>query len=622
MLSSTFPSNGWDLVLHHLGPCNIKQLRRVHRLAKEEVDERTRSARELKRIVENTTSPRMLLRSVYVPDALQRSIPPPRHAEVRRPPYPDPGMWNISVMTVVSYLSTPVDPRSVFHCVDVVDFKELTGEQLRDLEVAKLECGCERELAPSGHGVSVRCIRDECACLAAFFPGIMDIHFQTFCRGNPEFAEVKAKKRGRPTARSFENQCTMRIFMSRTSEGSEQKNGQQWNIVNLKMFQNGKIQMTGCKSVEQARGAVQFLLRKLMEKAPAMRSKRDCMTQLRCFALGNVDGEEQQHLYDSRRILDAIEKSSNAMDAFMPPYEVNPELSLMNRKVLENVLLRVDNESLFSCRRVSHFFRDVVHSPEFWRRKCERELRCQCEEDKRGWHMTYKYNGRFQRMEQVRRPEHFSHPRLLYTRYRSLRRHRPFLVVEQFEELYIAGEQVAMINSDFRTNFELNLPRLFKILYGIYANRPSYAEVDDEVDKMLAGAGGAGFDVEVTEGERGRIIYAHYSPDDYVAVNLKYLSPIPPDPVPVALESDDLTDEKETVISFFIFRTGSVIINSARNEAQLCDAYEFINKVFERYYTEIWHPPSRKSSNRGTSYRRQRRSSNARRRSYKRAKTE
>jgi hypothetical protein len=633
------PDNVWNGIIHKLDRNSRMTLRQVNWEFLVQVDERFRTYRDLKRIIDQCSTPRHLLRTLYVPQGFRRPLPPPRHVTVQRPPYPDPSEWNVSVMTVVSYLSTPLDPRSVFHCVDVVDFSELTGEQTRDLMVAKEEAQCDQVMSPTG-GVSIRCLRKECGCLAAFFPGILDIHFKVYCRGNPQFAEVKAKKRGRPTARSFENQCTMRICMSRTVEGSEQKNGQLWNIVNLKMFQNGKIQMTGCKSIDQARGTVQFLLRKLMEKAPAMRSKRDCMTQLRCFALGtdSVDDDEDGPggggSRTGRKILDSIHRASQSVSIQEHSESERMKLLLGNREIWEQILLRVDNESLFACRRVSHFINDVVHSDEFWRKKCERELRCECDEDSGGWHMTYKYNGRFQRMERVRRPEHFSHPRLLYTRYRSLRRHRPFLVVEQFEELSIAGEQVAMINSDFRTNFELNLAKLFKILYRSYGRRTGYNNqtIDNAVDRNrwnidvdgirqaleFDGGGKGGGD-----GDAGRIIHAHYSPDDYVAVNVKYLSPIPPDPVPMALESEELCDDKRTVISFFIFRTGSVIINSARNEAQLRDAYYFINSIFRRHYVEIWNPPSRRPSSNGRRRRSRcnRRRSAARRRSVKKRRS-
>ena len=337
------------------------------------------------------------------------------------------------------------------------------------------------------------------------------------------------------------------------------------------MFQNGKIQMTGCKSLEQARGAVQFLLRKLLEKAGSMRLKRDSMTQLRCFFIGgNID-------------------AASALRTITQPIIPCKQFSLLQSKtdVLREILLRLPNEALFSCRRVSTKFRQVVQSAEFWSQKCIRELRCTVLNDKKkGWHMTTKYNGRFQRMERVRAPEHFAHPRLLYCRYKSLRRHRPFLVVEQYEQLFVAGEQIAMINSDFKTKFDINLRTLFKILHREYGNNGPLATTTDGMTHQ-----------ESFEGA-GQILHAHYSPDDYVAINVKYLSPIPQEPVPSALESDELTEFKKTVISFFIFRTGSVIINSARSIAQQTDAYDFINRVFRKHYERIWHAPVTKKKKR------------------------
>ena len=112
--------------------------------------------------------------------------------------------------------------------------------------------------------------------------------------------------------------------------------------------------------------------------------------------------------------------------------------------------------------------------------------------------------------------------------------------MEQFEELVVAGEEVVMINSDFKTNFELNLPVVFKVLTREYG------------------------------------LQADYSPDSYVGINVKYVSPI-------------LIDGVQTTVSFFIFSTGSVIINSAKSIEQQIDAYNFLNIIFKKNYEKIWH---------------------------------
>lgn len=494
---------------------------------------------------------------MYVPTNFQRALAEERIPIIVRPPYPAPSPWTISVMTMLSYLSTPVDLRSVFYCVDVVDFgeSELTAEQLEDWKNAKAEVGCEGVLTQK-RGICRRCIATECGCLAAFFPGILDIHYRNFCRGNAEFAEVKANKRGRPAVRTFENQCTMRICMSRNLEGYQQKNGQQWNIVNLKMFSNGKIQMTGCKSLDQARGAVQFLLQKLMEKAPAMRAKRDCMTQLRCFGMDANDLPPE--------VLRQIQLSQLTI-----PTSNGHSMKELPRDAMFLVLLHVDNESLFACRRVSRMFRAIVESEQFWTVKTARELRCVVEkhEERQTWYMTSKFNGRFNRMERVKNAEHYQHPKLLYQRYsaRALRRHKAFLVVEQYEDLFVAGEQIVMINSDFCAGFEINLPALFKILLHEY--QPSNSNNNNA--------------------QQGKIVNCAYSPDDYAALNVKYESPIRVQ----SIDDDEGTNsgDQGTIISFFVFRTGSVIINSARSMEQEIDAYNFINGVFQEHYDRIWN---------------------------------
>lgn len=164
-------------------------------------------------------------------------------------------------------------------------------------------------------------------------------------------------------------------------------------------------------------------------------------------------------------------------------------------------------------------------------------------------------------MEPVRKPELFSHPRLLYCRHRALRRHKPFIVVEKYEKLFVATSQIAMMNTDFKTNFDLNLKTLYKILRRDYK------------------------------------LQADYSPDGYVAINVKYVSPIIiQSPIPIDDPDEELSTNDETTISFFIFRTGSVIINSARSVEQQNEAYEFLNNIFKKHYDKIWIAPLGPSS--------------------------
>ena len=219
---------------------------------------------------------------MFVPPSFRLTCPNNSAIEVKMPDYVPPTPWKISNMTMLSFMSTPADLRSVFHCLDAVDFFDPTMNEWELFCQSRREFGCR--INEDGYVAKEwieECAECACQCLNVFFPGILDIHFEEFCRGDPSFAEVKANKRDQPTKTTFRNQCTMRVCMDFSTD--PRRNGQEWNIINLKMFQNGKIQMTGCQSFEQARECVQFLINKLMIKAPMMRIKRDCMTAIRCY---------------------------------------------------------------------------------------------------------------------------------------------------------------------------------------------------------------------------------------------------------------------------------------------------------------------------------------------------
>ena len=123
MFSHEFPEICWNKIVSFVGRSNLYELRRLNRESRKQIDERTRTYRQLKQIISDETKPRLLLRTVYIPKGFRRNVPSPKHVIEQRPIFPQPSSTTISVMTLVAYLSTPLDLRSVFHCVDVVDFK-------------------------------------------------------------------------------------------------------------------------------------------------------------------------------------------------------------------------------------------------------------------------------------------------------------------------------------------------------------------------------------------------------------------------------------------------------------------------------------------------------------------
>lgn len=171
----------------------------------------------------------------------------------------------------------------------------------------------------------------------------------------------------------------MRVCMDFSNDA--RRNGQEWNIINLKMFQNGKIQMTGCQSFEQARECVQFLIDKLMTKASVMRIKRDCMTAIRCH----------QFMKKAALLTSSVRRS----------------FAQLPKDVLIEVMLYVNNETLFACRETCRRFQSILEDDGFWISKCSKELRCHVAQTESGkYYMSEKFNGRFNRMETVKKQEY------------------------------------------------------------------------------------------------------------------------------------------------------------------------------------------------------------------------
>jgi hypothetical protein len=535
----------WQILLKGFSSSPIlKTLRPVSKWFRNYIDEHFLSARKLQLKLSVIRDARHILRNVYIPSQMRQILPDHHVKDYERPAYVEPSPWVISTMTMLSYLSTKVDMRSVYYCLEAIDFHNPTSDQMVDFNDSREETGCIRS--------KEECIRCECSCLAGFFPGILDVHFEHYCRGNPRFSETKNKKKGKTSDKTFRNQCTMRICMSYS--GSDRKNGQEWNIVNVKMFQNGKVQLTGCQSVNQGRGALKFLLEKLSERAPVMRYKRDCMTQIRCFGLGtDALNSAEDILVDQSSIgVEVIRHMAEQYDEGAERY-IN-FLSRLPKHILQKILLYVNNESLFMCRRVNTLLYKTIGSEHFWEQKCCQDIHCKIMYDQthNAWYMSEKFNGRFNRMDIIRKVLYFKHPMLLYKNYHRLDRHHPFIIVEQYEELFVTGEVIALINSDFKTGYELNLPVLYKIL------------------------------------TRNHGLQADYSPDGYVAINLKYVSPFKID-LSAIPEDDRPSFSEETIISFFIFSTGSIILNSAKSIEQQIDAYNFLNNILKQHYEKIWH---------------------------------
>ncbi len=144
-------------VLPYLTKYDCYSLRCVCKNIRGKIDDIMRTQRHLKLCIQKTSDPRYLLRNFFVPHKYRKSLIPEKTIKLYRPPYPEPSPWIISNLTVACSLSTPVDPRSVFYCVDVIEFFDMNGQQIQDIKVSKEEESCEVPLK-NGKAVANSCI--------------------------------------------------------------------------------------------------------------------------------------------------------------------------------------------------------------------------------------------------------------------------------------------------------------------------------------------------------------------------------------------------------------------------------------------------------------------------------
>ncbi len=530
---------------------------------------RFKSRMELKRQIElmNNIDELLLLE---IPEMHQKSVLPlmviPEMEQ--RPDYPDPSPIKISVMTIICYLTQLFNTKAVFCFMDVIDFARPTTKQMDILEGIDFQGSEYRECCAKKLNVHEKIAKirkwqmnknelEEKKFLTKYFmsfmPGILDIQVKNMCRGNTYFGEPKKKKQERKT--SFGNQCTMRICIS-----NEKKGKSDWNIINLKIFQNGKIQMTGSKRIGDGRIAVNLLIKQVKQLSEIMIMKRCVVTEIKCFPNTLMPSE----IHD-------------AMTKFQIPQEIKNIMTkaLKQKPIVEKIILKLDNESLFECTKVCKLFRRLIYSERFWKLKTENELRCVIAKMDQGYRVTSKYNRKYKKYRRVNKSAFYPTTFKIYKRsLNKLTIRKPFLPVYSYQDLEINDEVIPMINSDFVTNFCINVDILKHILL-----KPPY----------------------------NLRVRCDYSPQDHPGLNIKYNLKTIPKQVwtflwclkqkKIGMNKDMKrlllkywNPYKTIAITIFVFGSGSVLINSAKNVTQLDYAYRFINSILKREYEKIWIP--------------------------------
>lgn len=132
-------------------------------------------------------------------------------------------------------------------------------------------------------------------------------------------------------------------------------------------------------------------------------------------------------------------------------------------------------------------------------------------------------------------------------------------IVNNIDAFKLTNTKIELINSDFSTNFMINNTKLYKIVLNKYK------------------------------------IFASYEPNDYPGVKNKFY-----------WNADNIKNNRKqgkcycehkcikkgkkspcTQITIAVFQSGSVLITGAKNIQQIKDAYKYINEIFVENYTEI-----------------------------------
>jgi TATA-box binding protein (TBP) (component of TFIID and TFIIIB) len=323
----------------------------------------------------------------------------------------------------------------------------------------------------------------------SIFPCIMEIKHQNLARSyDDDMTSVQ-----KTSSKAFYNQCSMRIALHPFKE------------INMKMFKNGKMQMTGCKAISDVEDAIRYLTHEIETMSYTMHLHNKLDTELKVTHFTEPLPE-----IITQSLPDEV---WHKIFSFLTPCE------LVEKRMV--------------CKR----FNGLILDNHFWLNRIEKEQLCHfryepASGDSGGagkWTVYEKYHSRYGIYKKIYKPIHFTNPMKYYAETINDKPVLPFIPIERRNTIDIIDVEIAMINSDFQTNFNINQPLLTTLLQHNYG------------------------------------LFVKYDPISYPGVNVKY--------------------KEDTIL---IFRTGKVIITGAKSYEDIEEGYRFINQVFKKHYEVIW----------------------------------
>ena len=407
----------------------------------------------------------------------------------KRPPYRNPTPYTISVLTLLCNLGANLDINSR------VFFESV-----------------------SNHTLSLSDLDENYDCL----PGILDIQHKSLSSGCKSFGEKKNKS---DRGNTFNNGCTMRMLF----EDDQRNEG--YNIINVKLFNNGTLHFTGVKSIEEGRMCVKIIV----ERLDRLRKLSKVHEQLIDFYNGDNAVTLTNHRIRDNDIATQCSKDyKNSVDIF----------SL--KKVLLQLTSHLKQKDIFKLSLTCKFFAYIYSSnnSHFWKAIISNKF-------------DYLHISHPTLRNHVIDYNHFNSyvPKInfkqdYFNRCIGNYNYKPIVLFTGTtdETIQMDNESIEMINSNFNTHFFINQRKLTKLLQKNYPLLNSSYEPSDKYHGI-------------------KVYWPH------------------PDTV------NDNGDTSNIVYIFIsIFRTGSIIMSGAKTEGQLNDAYKFINIIIKKYYSQIWIP--------------------------------
>lgn len=477
-------------------------------------------------IVKNFRSDPQKLLSLQVPNEYRKTLPKKKIVEWRKKPkYPKASDIRISTMTTTSCLSSLVYMRPIYYLIECLDTKkvqpnEYEKQKLKTINkknvdlnnllnlflnsnritlnknvycpleylISQIECyardyklklsktqlltidsiqnlletlySCEPMNLKISRSKETKLFQNK--TVTDFFvygidmdlyPCILDVAWGPCKRGNSELYTKKVAKK-----RAFYNQCTMRIVLSDFS-----------NILNLKIFKNGNLQITGCKSSDDVKFAIQYLSNQLISLSSTMYYKNKMVKELRMSFINEAGSDAITIITDS----DSWKKIFNYCD-------------------------HID---LTEIERVCSYFYSIFSNNKYWLDRCEYEYGYKficINEDKPDENPQYKvfskWYDKFQKFKRIYKSIVFEDAKKFYYSYKTEKK-LPFIPLTSFEDLEIKNVNVEMINSDFNVHFYINQNVLANLLrndpYNMFVkfNPSSYPGVNIKYDCKLEPVG-------------------------------------------------------------------------------------------------------------------------------------